>query len=211
MMWVAALVGIALAAMPLLSLTPIGPGPARLLEGVCRPIVQGAFALAAIAGGLIALVQLGSLVTRNIFAVNYIWLQESALYLFGAMFLLSAGGVLLLDEHVRVDVFYGRATPRRKALIDLCGLYLFLMPVCALIVWAAAPYVGQSWSRLEGSAEETGIQAVFLLKSLIPTFAVLLFMAALVRATTLVQALKGARAFPYPDATDGQEGGHNAG
>lgn len=140
-----------------------------------------ALKISAVSGLAIALVQMFTLITRNIFGVNFIAVQESLLYLFGVMILLGAGGILLADGHVRVDVFYSQWTNRRKRLIDVLGTYIFLLPVCILIAFAAEPYVTQSWAVLERSQEPTGIPAVFLLKSLVPIFSVLVGMAGIVR------------------------------
>jgi TRAP-type mannitol/chloroaromatic compound transport system permease small subunit len=71
-------------------------------------------------------------------------------------------------------VFYADASPRTKALVDLCGSLLLLLPFMAVLAWFAWPYVARSWAILEMSRETSGIPAVFLLKTLIPVFAVLL-------------------------------------
>jgi TRAP-type mannitol/chloroaromatic compound transport system permease small subunit len=80
---------------------------------------------------------------------------------------------LLHGGHVRVDIFYREASPKRRAFVDLAGTILFLLPVCVIIAWASWSYVGQSWSNLEGSKETSGIPAVFILKSIILAFVVL--------------------------------------
>lgn len=137
-----------------------------------------------------ALVQFAVVILRYVFGLNFIAMQESVTYMHGAVFLLAAGYALLTDDHVRVDIFYREAPPRRKALVDLIGVYLFLFPFCLLILWTAAPYVAQAWSVREGSTEQSGIQGVFLLKTLIPMFAVLLAMAGFVAAARAAQMLK---------------------
>ena len=53
-------------------------------------------------------------------------------YLFSACVMLGAAQVLRVNEHVRVDVFYGRYSGRAQALFDLFGLTLFLLPVMIL-------------------------------------------------------------------------------
>lgn len=192
MMTVAVFLAGLCALLPLLGLTPLAHATAPIVKGlsaIFQRIVMAGFAIAAGSGLLIALTQLATLITRNFFGVNFIWLQESATYFFGAMFLLAAGAVLLQDGHVRVDVFYSRFNAKQKAVVDLAGLYLFILPVCGLVLIAAGPYVAQSWATLERSSEESGIHAVYLLKSLIPTFGALLAMAAFVRARTLCEAL----------------------
>ncbi len=138
-----------------------------------------------------ALVQFAVVLLRYVFGVNEIFMQESITYMHGAVFLLAAGYALLTNDHVRVDIFYRDASPRRKAVVDLLGTYLFLFPICLVILWTGSPYVARSWAFLEGSADTSGIQGVFLLKSLIPAFAVLLAMAGFVVAHKAVATLKG--------------------
>ncbi|MEM8771236.1 MAG: TRAP transporter small permease subunit [Pseudomonadota bacterium] len=138
-----------------------------------------------------ALVQFAVVLLRYVFGINYIFMQESITYMHGFVFLLAAGYALLTDDQVRVDIFYRDAPPKRKALTDLLGTYLFLFPVCLLIVWSASPYAARSWRVLEGSADASGIQGVFILKSLIPAFAMLLAMAGFVIAHRAVETLKG--------------------
>jgi len=138
-----------------------------------------------------ALVQFAVVVLRYVFGVNFIFMQESITYMHGAVFLIAAGYALLTDDHVRVDIFYREAPPKRKALVDLLGTYFLLFPICLLLLWTASPYVGNSWSVFEGSTETSGIQGVFLLKSLIPAFAILLAMAGFNIAARAGDTLKG--------------------
>jgi TRAP-type mannitol/chloroaromatic compound transport system permease small subunit len=55
---------------------------------------------------------------------------------------------------------------RRKALIDLLGAALFLLPFCGFILFSSWDYVMASWSIKETSSETGGIAAVYLLKTL---------------------------------------------
>lgn len=124
-----------------------------------------------------ALVQFAIVVFRYVFGLNFIAMQESVTYLHGAVFLLAGGYALLTDDHVRVDIFYRDASPGRKALVDLAGTYLLLFPFCFVALWAAGPYVANSWAVQEGSMEQSGIKGVYLLKTLIPIYLVLLMLA----------------------------------
>jgi TRAP-type mannitol/chloroaromatic compound transport system permease small subunit len=45
-------------------------------------------------------------------AINSISAQESVLYMHATLFMLAAGYTLLVDKHVRVDVFYAKVKPR---------------------------------------------------------------------------------------------------
>jgi TRAP-type mannitol/chloroaromatic compound transport system permease small subunit len=101
-------------------------------------------------------------------------LQESITYLHAMVFMLGAAYTLQRNEHVRVDIFYQRFSERRKALVDVAGTLLFLIPCCFFIFWVSLDYVAAAWSIHEGSREAGGLPAVFLLKTLIPITAVLL-------------------------------------
>ncbi len=56
-------------------------------------------------------------------------------YLFAACVMLGAAQVLRLNEHVRVDLIYGRLRARGRVWIDLAGLLVFLLPVMAYAAW----------------------------------------------------------------------------
>jgi TRAP-type mannitol/chloroaromatic compound transport system permease small subunit len=60
-------------------------------------------------------------------------------YLFAACVMFGAAQVLRLNEHVRVDIFYGWYSTRLKVVIDLLGLSLFLLPLCAFVAWSSMP------------------------------------------------------------------------
>jgi TRAP-type mannitol/chloroaromatic compound transport system permease small subunit len=121
----------------------------------------------------VVLVQFLVVVLRYGFGMGSIWLTESIVYGHAALFMLAAAWTLREGGHVRVDVFYAEASPRRKALIDLCGALLLLLPFMVVLAWFSWPYVARSWAILETSRETSGVPAVFLLKTLIPLFAVL--------------------------------------
>lgn len=156
-----------------------------------------------------ALVQFAVVIFRYVFGENSILAQEAITYMHGAVFLVAGGYALLTNDHVRVDIFYRDAPAKRKALVDFAGAYLFLFPVCLVLIWTASPYVAQSWAVSEGSAEASGIQAVFLLKSLIPLFAFLLAGTGFVVAARASRTLAGLPADDDAPLVDGDaaEGG----
>jgi len=158
----------------------------RLLDRITRR--TGRLALYLVM--LMALVQFSAVILRYVFGLNFIAMQESVTYMHGAVFLLAGGYALLTDDHVRVDIFYRDASPRSKAMIDLAGTYLFLFPFCLVALWAAGPYVANSWAVREGSMEQSGIKGVFLLKTLIPIYLTLLACAGFVIAARSVAAIK---------------------
>jgi predicted ATP-dependent serine protease len=87
---------------------------------------------------------------------------------------------MLHGGHVSVDVLYGKASPRRRAWIDIGGTLLFLFPWLAVVATASAPFVLSSWGIREGSGTAGGMPALYLLKGTLLVFAVLVAMQALV-------------------------------
>ena len=118
--------------------------------------------------------QFALVVLRYTFGIGSILGQEAVLFAHGTLFMVAAAYALRHDAHVRVDVFYRRAGPRTKALVDLVGAILLLLPVCVVLWLVAWPYVTASWAILEGSRETSGLPAVFLQKTMILVFAGLL-------------------------------------
>jgi TRAP-type mannitol/chloroaromatic compound transport system permease small subunit len=121
-------------------------------------------------------VQFAVVIMRYVFGVGSIFLQEGIVYVHAIMFLVVAGYTLLHDEHVRVDIFYRGLDQRGKAIVNIAGVLLFLFPSLGLILWQSLPYVIRSWQTLEGSSLIGGVPAVFLLKTFIPIFAILVLL-----------------------------------
>jgi TRAP-type mannitol/chloroaromatic compound transport system permease small subunit len=163
---------------------------ARLADGIDRLTtwVGRAAAWCALA---IVLMVFAVVLMRYVLGLGSIWLSEAILYGHAALFMLAAAWTLKENAHVRVDVFYAGASPRRRALIDLLGAYLLLMPFVVVLLWFALPYAGRSWAILERSREASGLPLVFLLKSLIPLFALLLGLQGIAQAIRAGLVLSG--------------------
>jgi TRAP-type mannitol/chloroaromatic compound transport system permease small subunit len=122
----------------------------------------------------VVLAEFAVVVMRYALGLGSIRLQESVLYAHAALFMLAAAWTLQIDGHVRVDIFYAQAAPRTRALIDLFGAIVFLGPFAAVLAVVSFPYMVRSWAILERSREASGLPFVFLLKTLIPLFALLI-------------------------------------
>lgn len=113
-------------------------------------------------------------IARHGFDAGWIALQESATWLHGLVVMLGLAYTLQHDAHVRVDVLYRRFGERTRAWVDLVGCVVLLLPLCGFIAWSSWPYVVESWRLGEDSREAGGLPALYLLKTSIPTAAVLL-------------------------------------
>lgn len=128
---------------------------------------------------LMVLVQFAIVVGRYVFGVNSIAAQESVLYLHAALFMLGAGYTLQVDKHVRVDVFYAKVSAAAQRRIDIFGHIVLLLPSMLVLLYWSWPSVRNSWKILEGPISVGGIEAVFLLKTLIPAFCILVILQSL--------------------------------
>jgi TRAP-type mannitol/chloroaromatic compound transport system permease small subunit len=125
--------------------------------------------------------------------VSSLWWQEAIVYLHGAVIMLAAGYTLLHDGHVRLDIFYADASERVRDWTDLLGSLFFLLPVCWILWWSAAPNVLLSWRNLEGSPEASGIPYRYLLKTTVLAAAVLLALQGISTALKAGMRLAGHR------------------
>jgi TRAP-type mannitol/chloroaromatic compound transport system permease small subunit len=142
---------------------------------------------------VIVVLQFALVVARYVFSLGSIWLSETVIYAHAALFLLAAAWTLQLGGHVRVDIFYADAKPRTKAWIDLIGALVLLFPVTLTLLWLSWPYAARSWAVLERSQEASGLPLVFVLKTLIPVFAVLMALQGAAQAARAVLVLRGRR------------------
>jgi TRAP-type mannitol/chloroaromatic compound transport system permease small subunit len=117
-------------------------------------------------------------------------LSESILYAHAALFMLAAAWTLREGGHVRVDIFYAEAPPRRKAMVDLLGALLLLIPFALSLLILSLPYIARSWSILERSRETSGLPFVYLLKTLIPVFALSLVLQGVSQAIRAAETLR---------------------
>jgi TRAP-type mannitol/chloroaromatic compound transport system permease small subunit len=88
------------------------------------------------------------------------------------------------------SIFSMRTPPHTKALIDLVGALFLLLPFMVVLIWLAIPYAARSWSILEHSQEASGLPVVFVLKTLIPLFALLMALQGIAQAIRAAALLR---------------------
>jgi TRAP-type mannitol/chloroaromatic compound transport system permease small subunit len=159
----------------------------RLVSGLNRAIgeVVSWLALAMV------LVCFTVVVQRYFFHYSVLAFQDLYVWMNGAMFTGVAGFALLRDDHVRVDIFYRPWSVRRKAIADLIGVAIFLIPFMVVILLYALPYVQRSWRIFEGSANIGGMPGLFVLKTFIPIFAILVLLQGIAWAFRSIIVLAG--------------------
>jgi TRAP-type mannitol/chloroaromatic compound transport system permease small subunit len=78
-------------------------------------------------------------------------------YLFSAVFLLSAGYVLLKNEHIRIDIITGRLSPRAQNWIDVFGILVFMMPMVLITMYLSWEVFTLAWHSSETSPNPGGL------------------------------------------------------
>jgi TRAP-type mannitol/chloroaromatic compound transport system permease small subunit len=140
----------------------------------------------------VVLLQFALVVARYVFALGSIWLSEAVIYLHATLFMLAAAWTLRAEGHVRVDIFYAHAGKRARAFVDLVGALLLLLPFMLVLLWLSVPYVQRSWAIFERSQEASGLPFVYLLKTVIPVFAVLMVLQGMSQAIHALATLRRA-------------------
>jgi len=113
---------------------------------------------------------------RYFFHQGSVALQELEWHLFALIFLLGAAYTLKYNGHVRVDILYQSSmlSDKHRALIDILGTLLLLLPFCSLILITAWPFVENAYYYQEGSPDPGGLPYRYLLKgSMLVAFALL--------------------------------------
>ena len=96
-------------------------------------------------------------IVRKTFNLSSNAYLEAQWYMFAAIFMLGAGYVFLHDQHVRIDVLSSKLSRRAQVWIDVVGIVVFLLPLCAFVVWTSLPSVMTAWETQEVSANPGGL------------------------------------------------------
>ena len=120
----------------------------------------------------------GNVLLRYAFGIGSVWSQELEWHLLAPLVLFGMTYALQKGEHVRVDVFYARYSPRGQALVDLVSAVLAVL-ISVFVIRYSIEYVNQSMSIGEVSSDPGGLTHRWVLKALIPLgFAVFALQAA---------------------------------
>ena len=128
---------------------------------------------------------------RYALQAGLIWLQDLYVWIHGAVFMLGAGYTFMANKHVRVDIYYAALPPRRQAWLDLFATLIFLFPWILVLAWYAWPYVGASIELREPSSQVGGMPGLYVLKTTILAFCVLMGLQGLVVIARSILTIAG--------------------
>ena len=75
-----------------------------------------------------------SFITRNIINFPLMWIIEMAQFTMTAYYLLGGGFSMLTDDHVRMDLFYGRLSEKGKAKMDIFTSFFLIFYLVLLFL-----------------------------------------------------------------------------
>ena len=132
-------------------------------------------------------------VMRYVFDAGLIWLQETVIWMHAFVFMVGAPYTLQKDEHVRVDIFYRKMSSRGRALVDLLGVLIFLLPLCVFLGWKAFDFVALSFRMHEASRESGGLPypLIPLLKAILLVMPITVGLQGLAMALQSLRSLRG--------------------
>lgn len=197
--------------LPLVTLVLPGlvGGLAKRVSGAIDRISGVALGGAIFSAIALVLLQLTVVVLRYTYGMSFTWLNELVIYAFAAMFMLGASSTLRDDGHVRVDILRPRFGAAGRNWIELAGIYFFLFPICIRILSTGEQGLARSWALFEGSRETDGLPFLYLFKTLLPLFAVLMLGQGLSEALKAALRLTGRLEEDIP-ATSETESAHGA-
>ncbi|HZH29124.1 MAG TPA: TRAP transporter small permease subunit [Azospirillaceae bacterium] len=128
-------------------------------------------------------------VMRYVFSIGYVWMQEAYVAAFGVSFMLMAGYAYLTDQHVRVDIYHARYSPKTRAWVEILGILVFLWPWLYVVARYSQGFILDAWRLREGSSQAGGMPGIFLVKTGIWAFCALVALqslATMARAITVI-------------------------
>ncbi len=115
-------------------------------------------------------------VMRYAFHNSSIAMQEMEWHLFAIVILFGTSYSLKENAHVRVDFLYETFSEKTKAIVNIVGTLLFLLPFTTLIIYGSYDFVMDSYSTNEISGDPGGLKYLWLIKMAIPLSFILLFL-----------------------------------
>lgn len=138
-----------------------------MIERSLEKVAKGTNHIAGLMVIALMVLQVIIVVLRYVFSLGITWSQDLMVYLFMVSSVLPLILVVLVNDNVRVDVFFQDYSPALKSRMDRFALFILLLPVSIFTVYASIPTVVNSWKLLETSPTFGGLPGYFILKTIL--------------------------------------------
>ncbi|BBK41798.1 transporter DctQ-related protein [Allostella vacuolata] len=128
------------------------------MDAVCRAADRLSTVVGVLAAWLLVPLVLAlcyEVVARYVFGAPTIWAYELAYLLTGSGWMLGMAYALARGAHIRIDIVYLNLSPRGRALVDVVGYLVFLLP---FLFWVASTLDDRAIHAFQ-SGERTGQSA----------------------------------------------------
>jgi len=136
---------------------------------------------------------------RYVFHNSSIGMQEVEWHLFAVIILYGTGYALKHNAHVRVDFLYDKFNYKTKAMINIIGTLLFLIPLALLIIYGSYEFVMDAYTTSEISEDPGGLTHRWLIKVQIPLAFIFLLFSAANYVLSNINIYRGLEKFPEPE------------
>lgn len=130
------------------------------------------------------------IIGRRLFNAPLPWAFDVSTQLFGLHFMITAAYTLLHDEHVSINIFKDRLSPRNQARLDILSFVIFFFPFMIVLFIYGWEFASRSWATRETSWGVTALP-VYYIKTVIPATAVLLMLQAVCRIIRMARVARG--------------------
>ena len=127
---------------------------------------------------------------RYVFDQGAVALEEMNWHFYAILFMTGLTYAELENKHVGVDLLSSKFSSRTKGIIGLLGYTLLLLPFLIIIFNHSLPFVYDSFRTMEKSLSPSGLSYRFLIKSLIPISALMLFASTILKILHFIKMIK---------------------
>ena len=139
----------------------------------------------------LAILVVFEVIARRFFSSGHVWSTEVIDFIYGPHFMLAAAYTLLYKAHVRIDVIYGKFSPRTRGILDIITYMVFFFPFAIIVLYQGVIFAHTSWSIGETS-DSAALRIVPLIKTMIPvSIGLLLIQGIATYIRAIMQTIKG--------------------
>jgi len=139
----------------------------------------------------LAILVVFEVIARRFFSSGHVWSTEVIDFIYGPHFMLAAAYTLLYKAHVRIDVIYGKFSPRTRGILDIITYMVFFFPFAIIVLYQGVIFAHTSWSIGETS-DSAALRILPLIKTVIPvSIGLLLIQGIATYIRAIMQTIKG--------------------
>lgn len=130
---------------------------------------------------------------RYLFSSGRVELEELQWHLYAVGFIFGLSYAVQTDSNVRVDILSQRFSERTRAIIEIAGYLVFVVPFVVLVIYFSLPFIRDSFEVGEGSPSPGGLPYRWVLKAMLPAAFCLLLLSVIGRLLVCLENVRSLR------------------